>query len=235
MSAKAIKSEDLKGALEQARAEGRKVVFTNGCFDIIHPGHVRYLARARELGDILVVGLNSDASVSRLKPGRPVNGQAERAEVLSALRSVDHVCIFHEDTPYELIRLLKPDVLVKGGDWRPEEIVGADIVSDTRSLSFIEGYSTSEVIDRIREGSVAGNDDWQEVLVTCDPMEGEIVRDLLESGGIRTRLVSHKVTPYPVNVGLMGESRLSVPKEDAGRARELIENPSANGQPRAGL
>ncbi len=224
MKAKAISSSELSGVLELARHEGRKIVFTNGCFDIIHSGHVRYLASARELGDILVVGLNSDLSVSHLKPGRPINGEQERAEVLLALRSVDHVCLFDEDTPYELISLLKPDVLVKGGDWQPEEIVGSDIVSDTRSLPFEEGYSTTDTIERIRAGSVAGDDDWQEVLVTYDSMEGEIVRDLLESGGIRTNLVSLKVTPYPVNVGRMGESKLYVHKADAERARELIDN-----------
>jgi rfaE bifunctional protein nucleotidyltransferase chain/domain len=145
-----IGRDKLRAKLGELRASGRKVVFTNGCFDIIHVGHVRYLREARSLGDILVVGLNSDSSVSRLKPGRPVNPEADRAEVLSALRSVDFVTIFDEDTPYELISSLRPDILVKGGDWKREDIVGSDIVADTRSLPFHEGMSTSSIIERIR-------------------------------------------------------------------------------------
>lgn len=136
--------------IEDIRKMGRKVVFTNGCFDILHAGHVRYLREARALGDVLVVGMNSDASVSRLKPGRPIVCEADRAEVLAALEFVDFVTIFDEDTPYELIKLLRPDVLVKGGDWRREDIVGSDIVSDTRSLPFHQGLSTTGIIERIR-------------------------------------------------------------------------------------
>ncbi|MFC1549411.1 D-glycero-beta-D-manno-heptose 1-phosphate adenylyltransferase [Nitrospirota bacterium] len=147
---KVMGREELGAKLGELRASGQRVVFTNGCFDIIHVGHVRYLREARSLGDILVVGLNSDTSVSRLKPGRPVNPQAERAEVLSALRPVDFVTIFDEDTPYELISSLRPDILVKGGDWKKEDIVGSDIVADTRSLPFHEGGSTTGIIDRIR-------------------------------------------------------------------------------------
>ena len=136
--------------LEELRRDGKRVVFTNGCFDILHPGHVRYLAEARSLGDVLVVGLNSDASVARLKPGRPINPEGARAEVLLALRSVDFVALFDEDTPYELIRALRPDVLVKGGDWDRDDIVGSDLVDDTRSLPFHQGLSTSHIIRRIR-------------------------------------------------------------------------------------
>lgn len=127
----------------------KKIVFTNGCFDIIHPGHVRYLEKAKSMGDVLVVGVNSDRSVSRMKPGRPVNGQKARAEVLAALRVVDYVCVFGEETPHELIRSIKPDVLVKGGDWKRKDIVGADLVPLTRSLPFQKGYSTSRVIEKI--------------------------------------------------------------------------------------
>ncbi len=220
----AIGRDELKDVLEKACAEGKKVVFTNGCFDIIHPGHVRYLRRARALGDVLVVGLNSDSSVSRLKPGRPVNNQSARAEVLVALESVDFVCIFTEDTPYELIKFLQPDVLVKGGDWKPGDIVGSDLVTDTRSLPFEEGFSTTDVFERILAGSDCPQDEWEEVLVTYDTVEAEIVRDLLESGGIATREVSFKVGPYPVNVGRMGEIRLSVSSAEAHRALELISN-----------
>lgn len=142
--------------VREARSNNSRIVFTNGCFDIIHAGHVRYLRRAAGLGDLLVVGLNSDESVSRLKPGRPINGQKQRAEVLAAIESVDFVTIFPEDTPYELIRDLMPDTLVKGGDWKPEEIVGSDLVADTRSLSFEEGFSTTSIIERIIESSSSG-------------------------------------------------------------------------------
>jgi rfaE bifunctional protein nucleotidyltransferase chain/domain len=143
--------DELKKALDAEKAKGRKVVFTNGCFDIIHAGHVRYMREARKLGDVLVVGLNSDASVSKIKPGRPVVDEGQRAEVISALDMVDYVTLFNEDTPYELIKHLMPDVLVKGGDWKPSDIVGSDLVADTRSLPYIEGVSTSEIIDRIKK------------------------------------------------------------------------------------
>lgn len=140
----------LRDELRNRRGQGKKVVFTNGCFDILHAGHVRYLREARKLGDILVVGLNTDSSISRLKPGRPINPEALRAEVLAALSDVDYVVFFGEETPYELIKLLGPDVLVKGGDWRPEDIVGSDIVPETVSLPYFEGISTTEVIEKIR-------------------------------------------------------------------------------------
>lgn len=142
--------------IREARSGNRKIVFTNGCFDIIHAGHVRYLRRAAGLGDMLVVGLNSDSSVSRLKPGRPINGEQQRAEVLAAMEPVDFVTIFTEDTPYELIRALKPDTLVKGGDWKSEDIVGSDLVPDTRSLPFEKGFSTTSIIDRIIESASSG-------------------------------------------------------------------------------
>ena len=132
------------------RAEGLKVVFTNGCFDILHKGHVRYLARARSMGDVLVVGLNSDRSVSSLKPGRPINKERDRAEVLAALTAVDYICIFDEPTPYRLIKSVRPDVLVKGGDWKVSEIVGSDIAGETRSLPFVRGASTTGLIEKIR-------------------------------------------------------------------------------------
>ena len=153
--AKVMDRRDLQSRVEAMKSRGMKVVFTNGCFDILHEGHVSYLQEARGLGDALVVGLNSDASVKRLKgQQRPINGEASRAAVLSALEAVDYVCIFDEDTPYELIRSLRPDVLVKGGDWDTDRIVGSDIVKssggEVYSLAFRQGHSTTGIIDRIR-------------------------------------------------------------------------------------
>jgi rfaE bifunctional protein nucleotidyltransferase chain/domain len=132
----------------------KTVVFTNGCFDILHPGHVDYLQRAGELGELLVVGLNSDASVRRIKGARrPVNSERDRAAVLAGLTCVDRVVIFEEDTPLELIRIIRPRILVKGGDWSVDAIVGREIVEadggTVRSLELLPGYSTSAVIDRI--------------------------------------------------------------------------------------
>jgi rfaE bifunctional protein nucleotidyltransferase chain/domain len=147
---KIVNIEDLKKALAPYRGNGKRVVFTNGCFDILHVGHIRYLREARALGDVLVVGLNSDISVARLKPGRPVNNESNRSEVLAALEMVDFIVIFSEDTPYELIKAVKPDILVKGGDWKKEDIVGSDIVPEVHSLPFTEGASTTAIIDRIR-------------------------------------------------------------------------------------
>ena len=147
---KILTNDELKKELEAQRNKGRRIVFTNGCFDIIHTGHVRYLREARALGDLLIIGLNSDASVARLKPGRPVNSESQRSEVLSALEMVDYITIFIEDTPYELIKSLRPDVLVKGGDWKKEDIVGADIVPEVHSLPFTDGMSTTSIINRIK-------------------------------------------------------------------------------------
>ena len=136
------------------RNQNKKIVFTNGCFDIIHAGHVSYLAQAKKYGDILIIGLNSDDSVRRLKgKHRPVNDETDRALVLSALRSVDYVCIFDEDTPLELIKLLKPDVLAKGGDYTQETIVGADFVKKNGGevvvVPLVPGKSTTELLRRI--------------------------------------------------------------------------------------
>ncbi len=147
---------DALGAIaERARRDGKRVVFTNGCFDLVHVGHVRYLADARDAGDLLMVGINSDDSVRRLKgPARPLVEQSARAEVLAALAAVDYVTIFDEDTPEELIRRLQPDVLVKGGDWTPETVVGRDIVEARGGrvliVPVVEGFSTTSLADRIR-------------------------------------------------------------------------------------
>lgn len=142
---------ELKRSIDNLKSEGKKIVFTNGCFDIIHVGHIRYLKEAKKLGDVLIVGLNSDSSIKRLKPDRPINSESNRAEVLASLEMVDYVSIFEEDTPYELIRFLKPDVLVKGGDWKKEEIVGSDLVPEVYSLMYLSGVSTTEIIKKIRE------------------------------------------------------------------------------------
>ena len=147
---KTLNLQELKAVVDDLKAEGKKIVFTNGCFDIIHIGHVRYLREARALGDVLVIGLNSDKSVSSIKPNRPINPQTHRAEVLSSLEMVDYVVLFDEETPYELIKLIEPDVLVKGGDWKKEEIVGSDIAKETYSLPYVEGVSTTEIIERIK-------------------------------------------------------------------------------------
>ena len=152
---KVIPLKTLMVELEKHRAAGRKVVFTNGCFDILHPGHILYMEQARNCGDLLVVGLNTDDSVRRLKgPARPLNPQEDRAIQLAGLASVDYVTYFDEDTPIDLIKAVKPDVLVKGGDWTIENIVGADFVmacgGQVHSLPFHQGYSTTSLIEKIR-------------------------------------------------------------------------------------
>lgn len=132
------------------------LVFTNGCFDIIHRGHVEYLNQAKSLGKSLIIGVNSDASVRRIKgEGRPINNESDRAFVLSNLKCVDAVIIFDEDTPYNLINALRPDFLVKGGDWKEEQIVGSDIVKSydgkVYSLKYVDSYSTTNIIDKIKK------------------------------------------------------------------------------------
>jgi rfaE bifunctional protein nucleotidyltransferase chain/domain len=142
------------------KRNGRRIVFTNGCFDLLHPGHLRSLEQARELGDVLIVGLNSDASVRQLKgEGRPVIAERERAEILAALECVDAVVIFPELTPRELVARLLPDVLVKGGDWPSDQIVGREEVEaaggHVATIPVVPGYSTSDILRRIREGTHA--------------------------------------------------------------------------------
>ena len=137
----------------RSKNPGGKIVFTNGCFDWLHVGHVRYLQEARRQGDILILGVNSDRSVRALKgPTRPVQTENDRAEILAALACVDFVTIFDQDTPYELIKAVQPDILVKGGDWKIESIVGADLVQSrggqVLSLTFVEGKSTTKLIEK---------------------------------------------------------------------------------------
>jgi rfaE bifunctional protein nucleotidyltransferase chain/domain len=148
---KIVDRSTIREIISAVKSSGKKVVFTNGCFDLIHAGHVRYLAEAKGLGDVLVIGLNSDASVSSIKPGRPLTPEDQRAEVLAALESVDYVVLFSEDTPYNLIKDVRPDVLVKGADWKEEDIIGNDIVKDVRTIQFVEGISTSGIIEKIRK------------------------------------------------------------------------------------
>ena len=146
----------LQRALNKYRRAGKKIVFTNGCFDILHVGHARYLQKARRLGDLLVVGINSDTSVKKLKgPGRPVNPEGARAEVLAALSCVDYVVSFSEDTPLKLIERVRPHFLVKGGDWSKADIVGADAVESygghVRTIPFVPGFSSSRTLEKIKK------------------------------------------------------------------------------------
>ncbi len=158
ITSKILSPAQLQKALNLWQFQSKKVVFTNGCFDLLHPGHIDYLSKARDLGDILVIGLNTDNSVKRLgKSGnRPVNNEQARAMLLASLRFTDAIVLFDEDTPYELIKKIQPDVLVKGNDYKAEDIVGYDIVSakggEVATIPLVEGYSTSSIIHRIQTG-----------------------------------------------------------------------------------
>jgi D-beta-D-heptose 7-phosphate kinase/D-beta-D-heptose 1-phosphate adenosyltransferase len=153
-----VPHEKIRELIARLRREGRRIVFTNGVFDLLHPGHVRYLRAAAALGDALIVGLNADESVRRNKgPERPITPEHERAEVLAALAVVEAVVLFNEDTPAEIIRAVRPDVLVKGADWPADQIVGRDTV-EARGGRVVrvpveEGYSTTTIVERIRAGS----------------------------------------------------------------------------------
>lgn len=154
MNSKIKSAGSLAKILPALRNNGKRIVFTNGCFDILHIGHIRYLSKARKLGDKLVVGLNSDSSVRALKgKDRPINRQADRAAILSALSFVDYVVVFNDLTPEQLIKKLKPDVLVKGADWKARDIAGAGFVKSyggkIARISFVKGYSTSSLIQDI--------------------------------------------------------------------------------------
>ena len=144
----------MRRSVEALRAKGKRMVFTNGCFDLLHVGHIRYLEQAKALGDILIVGINSDRSVQALKgPLRPILPVEDRAEILSGLGCIDYITVFDEPTPLELITLLKPQVLVKGGDWTKEAVVGSEVVEGLGGkvvlLPFVEGSSTSNLIETI--------------------------------------------------------------------------------------
>lgn len=150
-----IKSQtEIVAIAQRFKREGKRVVFTNGCFDILHVGHVKYLQEAKSYGDVLIVGLNSDSSVRELKgPTRPVNPQNDRAYILAALESVDYVVMFSDETPYELIKSISPDILVKGGDYEGKSVVGAEFASELRLVEFVDGKSTTATIARINEGT----------------------------------------------------------------------------------
>ena len=155
ITSKILTWETIPARLAHWRLQSNRLVFTNGCFDILHYGHIHYLAEAKALGDKLIVGINSAASVKRLKgEHRPINDKMTRQYLLAALQFVDVVIAFEEDTPYDLIQLVQPDVLVKGGDWRPDQIVGSDIVlqkgGSVQSLAFVEGYSTTNIETKIK-------------------------------------------------------------------------------------
>jgi D-beta-D-heptose 7-phosphate kinase/D-beta-D-heptose 1-phosphate adenosyltransferase len=145
--------QELKGIVQKLKKEGKKIVFTNGCFDLLHPGHIKCLEEAKKLGDVLIVGINSDQSVKRLKgPQRPIMPLWGRMMLLGALEAVDYVVCFEEDTPLELIKELQPDVLVKGGDWKEEEVVGRELVSEVKIVEYQKGFSTTSIIEKIKRG-----------------------------------------------------------------------------------
>ena len=146
--------EEIIALSAELKARGKKVVFTNGCFDILHAGHIRYLEAAKGYGDILIIGLNSDRSVSELKgENRPINTQLDRAYILAALESVDYVVVFDEDTPYDLIKAVKPHILVKGGDYEGMAVVGQDIAEELKIVQFVLGKSTTKIIEKIQQGT----------------------------------------------------------------------------------
>ena len=151
-----IKSfEEIGRIVSRCRSEGRRIVFTNGCFDILHVGHVKYLQEAKSYGDILIVGLNSDSSVRTLKgPERPINTEDDRAYLLAALEAVDYVVKFGDETPYELIRMVRPDILAKGGDYEGKKVVGSEFSGELRLVRFVEGKSTTSTITKIQKGTI---------------------------------------------------------------------------------
>jgi len=153
--AKIVGLKKLKNIVRALKKKGQRIAFTNGCFDLLHVGHTAYLERAKGKNRVLIVGLNSDSSVKKIKgPGRPIVNENERAAVLTALASVDYVTIFKEETPLKVIAVLKPDVLVKGADWKMKEVVGADVVKanggKVEFIRYIQGSSTTNIIERIR-------------------------------------------------------------------------------------
>lgn len=150
--------DEIKTLASKLHSQGKKIVFTNGCFDILHVGHVKYLEVAKSYGDVLILGLNADSSVRKLKgQTRPINTQDDRAYILASLESVDYVVIFEEETPYELIKLIKPHVLVKGGDYEGKEVVGQDIADELKLVQFVDGKSTTNTIKRIQENEKCNN------------------------------------------------------------------------------
>jgi D-beta-D-heptose 7-phosphate kinase/D-beta-D-heptose 1-phosphate adenosyltransferase len=155
VSGKLKSLDELQAITAKARSDGKKVVFTNGCFDLLHRGHLHLLREAKACGELLIVAVNSDKSVREIKgPNRPILPETDRAELLAALEMIDYVVLFDEPDPYRLIAALKPDVLAKGGDWKPEDIIGSDIVTGNGGkvavIPYMKGFSTTEIIERIQ-------------------------------------------------------------------------------------
>ncbi len=147
-----ISRREVVSLVKEEREKDRRIIFTNGCFDIIHIGHIELLRKAKDRGDILIVGLNSDRSVREIKgEGRPILDERSRATVLSSINYVDYVVIFDEKTPYSLIKAIKPDILLKGKDWKEDEIVGRDIAGEIARVDIVPGYSTTEILEKIRK------------------------------------------------------------------------------------
>ncbi len=156
MSGKLRELNELKSIVAKAKTQGKKVVFTNGCFDLLHRGHLHLLREAKKLGDLLIVALNSDSSVKKIKgPHRPVLPELDRVELIAALEMVDYVTSFDEPDPYNVVRELRPNVLVKGGDWAKDKIIGAEVVEEDGGkvavIPYLEGTSTTRIIERMRE------------------------------------------------------------------------------------
>jgi len=153
---KVVSKKQIKGIVQRLKKKGKKIVFTNGCFDIIHAGHIRYLRKSKKLGDVLIVGLNSDSSVRKIKGReRPINNQRDRAEILSALEFIDYIVIFNEETPEDLIRIVLPDILVKGSDWKGKKVAGENVVKNRGGrivfMPLLKGRSTTGLIEKIKQ------------------------------------------------------------------------------------
>ena len=154
MKNKYSSKDKLEDLIKRLRKKNKKIVFTNGCFDIIHPGHIYLLKKSKDMGDVLIVGLNSDSSIKKIKSeDRPINKESDRVKILESIKHINYVTIFNEETPLKLIKLINPDILVKGGDYKINEIVGSDFViqngGEVKIIPFIGGHSTSKLIDRI--------------------------------------------------------------------------------------
>ena len=169
----------LKGAIDKLKRQGKRIAFTNGCFDILHYGHIKYLQDAKRASDVLVLGLNSDASVKKIKgKKRPLNKQTDRGRVLAALSCVDYITVFNQDTPLKLIKLLRPDILIKGGDWKADKIIGAEFVKSyggqVKTIPYLKGYSTTGLIARIlgAKESIKRTENRQKVIAEGDFLDG---------------------------------------------------------------
>lgn len=143
--------EQLKEIVENLKNKGKKIVFTNGCFDILHPGHIHLLKHAKSFGDILILGLNSDVSISKIKPKRPIIPQSARIKILSEVSLIDYIVVFDEETPIKVIKEIKPNILVKGGDWEIENVAGREFVEGVRIVKYLPNWSTTKIIEKIKK------------------------------------------------------------------------------------